>query len=77
MKQFTSAIERLAPSPSTKSSKVHKNIQEEILLVIKEITDLREINSDHEFDKELKAARARLQRKRDDMDGVSQTIELE
>jgi hypothetical protein len=59
---------------------ISKYLQHEILLVIKEITDLREINSDHEFDKELKAARARLvalQRKRDDMDGVSRTIELE
>lgn len=68
-KQFTSAIERLAPSPSTKSSKARKNIQEEILLVIKEIKDLQEINGNHDYDNELKAARARLvalQKKRDE-----------
>ena len=58
--QFASVIKSLAQSPNTKSRKSTKQIQEEIILVLQEIKQLKEMNDDGDMDEDLADAKRRL-----------------
>jgi hypothetical protein len=58
--EFTDAMHALLPTPASKRQKTSKEIQQEILLMLEEIQKYSTINSNHDFDKDIEAARARL-----------------
>lgn len=65
------------PTPLSKRQKTSKEIQEEILLVIEEIQRYSAINSNHDFDKDIETAKARLkslQQQRDGKDNDSAIV---
>ena len=72
-REFTKAMRDFLPIPASKRQKTCKEIQEEILLVIKEIKGYSEINSKGDFDRDIETAKARLkplQQQRDSNDSA-------
>jgi hypothetical protein len=54
---FTDAMRAFLLGPASKRHKTSKEIQEEILLVLDEIQKYSSINGNHDFDKDIEAAR--------------------
>ena len=76
-REFTDVMRAYLPTPEAKRQKTSKDIQEEILLVIEEIQKYSSINSNHDFDKDIETAKARLkslQRQRDGDDNNSAIV---
>jgi hypothetical protein len=76
-REFTDAMRAFLPTPASKRQKTSKEIQEEILLVIEEIQRYSAINSNHDFDKDIETAKARLkslQQQRDGKDNDSAIV---
>lgn len=76
-REFTDAMRAFLPAPASKRQKTSKEIQEEILLVLDEIQKYSSINGNHDFDKDIEAARARLrslQQQRDGKDNDSAIV---
>jgi hypothetical protein len=59
-REFTDAMRAFLPAPASKRQKTSTEIQEKILLVLDEIQKYSSINGNHDFDKDIEAARARL-----------------
>ena len=75
-REFTKAMRDFLPIPASKRQKTCKEIQEEILLVIKEIKGYSEINRKGNFDKDIETAKSCLKSMQHQHDGNDLAIVL-